>query len=91
MVDEIAPSATQDDLLRSLGEGNWVRNRERDSLTTVLDTESEVALGRSEHYGYDLDGVVALPAAGLIPGRRVPVRFLAATPFDIWATAELQT
>ncbi|MFH1845792.1 MAG: 30S ribosomal protein S12 methylthiotransferase RimO [bacterium] len=91
VVDEVVPVATRDVLLQSLAAGHWVRNRERDSLTTVLQTESEVALGRSEHYGYDLDGVVALPVAGLSPGRRVQVRFLAATPFDIWATAEVQT
>ena len=35
----------------------------------------------------DLDGVVALPQAGLKPGDWVRARFLAATPYDIWAHA----
>jgi hypothetical protein len=47
-----------------------------------------VVLGRSWHFGYDLDGVVALPAAGLRPGDWLEVRFLAATPYDVWAVPD---
>ncbi len=44
-----------------------------------------VAVARSEHFGYDLDGVVLLPGEGLGPGAWLPGRFAAVTPYDVLA------
>ncbi len=44
-----------------------------------------LALGRSYHFGYDVDGVVLLPAGDAQPGSYVRARFTAVTATDVWA------
>jgi len=45
---------------------------------------SALAVGRSYHFGYDVDGVVLLPGAGLEPGAFVDVEFAAVPATDVW-------
>ncbi|HPF70694.1 MAG TPA: hypothetical protein PLQ13_08505, partial [Candidatus Krumholzibacteria bacterium] len=73
------------DLLEAVGEGEWRDEGERDALAGVRRSGAPVAIGRSHHYGYDLDGVVVLPAAGLVPGQWLAAEFLGASPYDTWA------
>jgi ribosomal protein S12 methylthiotransferase len=73
------------DLLGSLAEGTWPDPAERAVLDGVCAGGGTVALARSEHYGYDLDGLVVLPGADLAPGQWIEAEFLAAGPHDTWA------
>ena len=79
------PEGDLPDLLAALLEGDWADEAERARLRGVCTAGAPVAVGRSHHYGYDLDGVVVLPAAGLEPGRWVTAEFAGASPFDTWA------
>jgi tRNA A37 methylthiotransferase MiaB len=74
-----------DQLLTSLLEGQWLESAGPESLQRVVKGREAVAVGRSHHYGYDLDGVVVLPAENLRPGYRLKVDFKAVTAFDTWA------
>ncbi|MGD9548309.1 MAG: MiaB/RimO family radical SAM methylthiotransferase [Candidatus Krumholzibacteriia bacterium] len=44
-----------------------------------------LAVGRSFHFGYDVDGSVIMPAGNLEPGRYVRGVFRKATATDVWA------
>jgi hypothetical protein len=44
-----------------------------------------VAVARSRHFAYEMDGVVLLDGAGRKAGDRLRGRFVAATPFDVLA------
>ncbi|MFH2053621.1 MAG: MiaB/RimO family radical SAM methylthiotransferase [bacterium] len=44
-----------------------------------------LAVGRSFHFGYDVDGNVIMPAGNLEPGRYVRGVFRMATATDVWA------
>jgi ribosomal protein S12 methylthiotransferase len=72
-------------LLEALADETAATITERSGLKEVIRSNGHVVLGRSHHYGYDLDGVVAMPAGDLRPGDWVRARFLAATPYDVWA------
>ena len=72
-------------LLDSLAEGSWPDAQERSYLQRVCRRGGRVALGRSVHYGYDIDGVVVLPGEGLSVGQWLPADFRAATAYDTWA------
>jgi ribosomal protein S12 methylthiotransferase len=80
------------EVLESLNEGKWCEEREREAVAGVLQSGVSFAVGRSYHFGYDLDGVVVLPlgragqAERLCPGRRVAAEFRAVTAYDVWAT-----
>jgi ribosomal protein S12 methylthiotransferase len=69
----------------SLGEGSWYQGQARPESPFSGGSSGTVAVGRSYHFGYDLDGVVLMPGAGLEPGQRVDARFLGVTPYDVWA------
>ncbi len=84
VVDDVRPAGKCPELLSSLREGEFENEGEPAGLFAVGE-EDAVALGRSVHYGYDLDGGVALPGDGLAPGDRLDARFTAVTPFDVWA------
>ena len=70
-------------VLVSLGEGAGtvqdvpVADGHRDALP--------LAVGRSYHFGYDVDGVVLMPAGNVRPGSYVQARFTAVTAADVWA------
>jgi hypothetical protein len=86
VVDRELSGAEGSELLAALAEGSWAAGRERSALLAVLESGSPLVCGRSFHFGYDLDGVVVLPAGHRRPGDWVRAEFAAATPFDVWAT-----
>jgi ribosomal protein S12 methylthiotransferase len=73
------------ELLAGLADAAPAEYPEQAALREVLEAGAPVAAGRSWHYGYDLDGIVVLPGAGLAPGRLVRARFAAVTAHDTWA------
>ncbi len=66
-------------LMASLAEG------EGSAADLPAGQDAALAVGRSYHFGYDVDGVVLMPAAGLSPGAYVQGRFTAVTATDAWA------
>lgn len=89
VIDEvIAPEdrdeAGVEELVADLEDGIWLDRREREAFTGVVGAPVSLALGRSYHFGYDLDGGVLLAAPGAAPGDVVKARFAAVTPFDAW-------
>lgn len=78
-------SAEEIEVLRSLDEGHWLNPKESAAPWNIVEESGLVAVGRSYHYGYDLDGVVLMPAGDLKTGQWVPAEFRAATPYDTWA------
>jgi len=91
VVDEVLDPGDLDQAarLRELGEalqaGAWREPADRQRAAARLAAGGGLALGRSVHFGYDLDGVVALPADGLRAGDWLPATFTGATPWDVWA------
>jgi ribosomal protein S12 methylthiotransferase len=94
VIDQIvddAGSEEADDLglsgiFESVAEGEWLNGREHAGFSGVQDSGAAVAIGRSYHYGYDLDGSVIARAGNHRPGDRVPMKFQGVSPFDTWAT-----
>ncbi len=91
VVDEIIHPGTEEAeethrILESFGEGAWQDEGEHTAFAGVLRSEVSLALCRSYHFGYDLDGIVVMPADDLIPGQWVEAEFRAVTPYDVWAT-----
>ena len=60
------------DAVFALAGDDGARKPEQAVLSEVLEAGDPVAVGRSWHYGYDLDGIVALPADGSVAAVRVP-------------------
>ena len=85
VVDRIAPGSSDDDDDVSQILGDLADRPGGDEARELLAGGGPVAVGRSYHYGYDLDGVVLLPGQGLQAGRYVKARFGAATAYDTWA------
>ncbi|MBK7187907.1 MAG: radical SAM protein [bacterium] len=73
-----------DELAADLADGQWLGKRERRDFDGVVGAAVSLAVGRSYHFGYDLDGCVLLAAPGARPGEIVKARFTAVTPFDVW-------
>ena len=88
VVDRVVPAEEERVLLTALAKGSWWKKAERNGLATVLQKERSVAVGRSYHFGYDLDGIVVLAGGKYRPGEWLTARFAAVTPFDTWAVAE---
>lgn len=97
VIDHVIGPRTEDDrglpeVLASLGEGVWRDERERAALSGVVQSGVPFGLGRSYHFGYDLDGVVVLPLTGARggtdwqPGKWVRAEFTGVTAYDVWAT-----
>jgi len=87
VVDRVVAAADEDlpQVLAALDEGTWADEAERTVCAGVGSGGGRLALGRSVHFGYDLDGGVLLPAEELAPGDWLDVRFAGASPYDIWA------
>ena len=85
VVDRVMTAAEEQELLVALAAGEWLEKSERIDPAVVCRDEALVAIGRSHHFGYDLDGVVAMPGRHLQPGQWTNVRFKGATAFDTWA------
>ena len=78
-------SADEVETLRSMSEAHWLNPAESSAPWDLVKASSPVAIGRSYHYGYDLDGVVLLPGRNLEPGQWLSAEFRAATSYDTWA------
>lgn len=78
-------SADEVEIIRSLSEAHWLNADESDAPWNLVEEAGPVAIGRSYHYGYDLDGVVLLPGRNLNPGQWLQAEFRAATSYDTWA------
>jgi len=90
VVDEIVqPGTGQAEetgrILESFLDGSWATDPERESFAGVLGSGVSLALCRSYHFGYDLDGIVVMPAEDLQRGQWVEAEFRAVTPYDVWA------
>jgi ribosomal protein S12 methylthiotransferase len=79
------------EVLDALADGSWCDEREREAVAGVGESGVSFAVGRSYHFGYDLDGVVVLPAGAagpggrLRPGERLRAEFRGVTAYDVWA------
>jgi ribosomal protein S12 methylthiotransferase len=92
VVDEILDGAASEaaaraaELADALLEGGWRSAQDRERANAILVRPQRLALGRSQHFGYDLDGVVVMPGqANLAPGTRCEAVFTGATSWDVWA------
>lgn len=96
VVDHVVTPGPEDshgiaEVLDSLSEGSWPNEGERDALLGVINSGEALAVGRSYHFGYDLDGVVLMPLGSvgsgerLRPGQRLPATFTGVTAYDVWA------
>jgi tRNA A37 methylthiotransferase MiaB len=90
VVDELVHPGTDEAeetgrILESFQDGVWADEREREALTGVMRSGVSLALCRSYHFGYDLDGIVVVPAGQLQPGQWIDAEFRAVTSFDVWA------
>ncbi len=96
VIDAIAQPGPEDphgvaEVLSAFDEGIWQNERERGALAGVVKSGVSFAVGRSYHFGYDLDGMVVLPldhSGGeppLQPGQWVRGTFAGVTAYDAWA------
>jgi ribosomal protein S12 methylthiotransferase len=88
VIDDIVTADDEDgaeEIVASLEEGRWLGEGERAAFAGVQETQVSLAVGRSYHFGYDLDGSVLLPAGDLRPGDRIAARFTGVTAYDVWA------
>jgi ribosomal protein S12 methylthiotransferase len=88
IVDDVRSAGECRELLAALREGDQgaESTATRASLPPAGPAARErIALARSRHFAYDLDGTVALFGTGLQRGNWLRVRFVAVTPFDVWA------
>jgi ribosomal protein S12 methylthiotransferase len=89
VVDETeTESARGAELIAALAEGMWFDGAARQQAQAWRKRGGRLALGRSHHFGYDLDGVVVLPVPvgeTWRPGDWIEARFMGATPYDVWA------
>ena len=90
VVDEIIHPGTEEAeearrILESFADGAWADKGEREAFDGVLRSDVSLALCRSYHFGFDLDGIVVMPAADLKTGQWVEAEFRAVTPYDVWA------
>jgi ribosomal protein S12 methylthiotransferase len=92
VVDEVLDLATPEQrercvaLTGALLDGTWHEAAARGRAAAAVAAGSRLALGRSHHFGYDLDGGVVLPAgAALRPGSWLEATFTGASAWDVWA------
>jgi ribosomal protein S12 methylthiotransferase len=90
VVDEVVRPGTENAeeaglILESFRDGAWADEGEREALAGVMRSGVSLALCRSYHFGYDLDGIVVMPAGKLQSGQWVDVEFRAVTAFDVLA------
>lgn len=82
VIDAVVPRREAAELQAALAAGSWADLGNRGAAGPVEDGSPSVALARTWHHGYDLDGTVLLAGAAGRPGARLPVRIAAVTPFD---------
>ncbi|MHB8078788.1 MAG: 30S ribosomal protein S12 methylthiotransferase RimO [Candidatus Krumholzibacteriia bacterium] len=82
VVDAVVPAADAAETVDALREGEWAPGWNRTRVAVVGDAAGPVALARTVHYGYDLDGVVVLDGEGRQPGEWLTTELVAVTPWD---------
>ncbi len=92
VIDEVLDPAQPADqqraqeLLAALAEGSWHDPAARERLLAAGTGRVRLGLGRSQHFGYDLDGSVLMPVAeGVGIGSWCDAVFRGATAWDVWA------
>ncbi|MBD3221764.1 30S ribosomal protein S12 methylthiotransferase RimO [bacterium] len=87
VLDDGADDRThREELVPGLLEGAWRDEGARGRAVAWNDRGGRLALGRSVHFGYDLDGMVVLPVDdGVAAGDWLEATFTGATPWDVWA------
>jgi ribosomal protein S12 methylthiotransferase len=92
VLDQVLDPALDDDrdrrqeLTGALFEGAWLDDGTLKRARDAVAGGARLALGRSVHFGYDLDGVVVLPVGPrLEAGDWLQATFKGATPWDVWA------
>jgi len=97
VIDDVVQPGQEDkygltEVLAALAEGVWLTERERETFVGVVESGVSFAVGRSYHFGYDLDGIVVLPSGAarshgqLAAGQWVRAAFGGVTGYDAWAT-----
>ncbi len=94
VIDSIVAPGSEDsvgltEVAASLADGVWRSEREREAFAGVVQSGVSFAVGRSYHFGYDLDGIVIMPLAvdgACRPGQWLKVSFAGVTAYDTWAT-----
>ena len=88
VVDRVGPASEWIELIDDLGSDEAEQMPGFDAGAALDELRrGTVAVARSWHFGYDLDGVVLLRGDDLRPGRWLRGRFAAATPYDVLAVA----
>jgi ribosomal protein S12 methylthiotransferase len=87
VVDAVVPAADVAETVGALREGEWAPGWNRTRVAVVGDAAGPVAVARTVHYGYDLDGVVLLDGRGRRPGDWLTADLVAVTPWDALAVA----
>ncbi len=92
LVDQVLDPGVEDDADRgrelsdALLDGTWLDPASQVRARGAVAAGARLALGRSLHFGYDLDGVVVLPVDGRVAaGDWLDATFTGATPWDVWA------
>jgi ribosomal protein S12 methylthiotransferase len=87
--DDLPTGGQAADWTASLLDGKWRREADRERAESHIVQDRRLALGRSFHFGYDLDGMVVLPwSEGMAPGVVCEAVFTGATSWDVWAQAD---
>lgn len=82
VVDAVVPAAEVAETIEALREGEWAAGWNRTRVEVVGDGSGPVALARTAHEGYDLDGVVLLDGRARRPGEWLSTQIVAITPYD---------
>lgn len=76
----------REELVPGLLEGQWSTEVAQQRAAAWAERGGRLALGRSEHFGYDLDGTVVLPVGDEVAaGTWLTAEFAGSTPWDVWA------
>ncbi len=88
VIDAVVPAAEAAETVASLREAAWAPSWNRAAVARVLPSRSRIAIARTQHYGYDLDGVILLAGERRQAGEWVQARLIGVTAFDGLAVCE---
>jgi ribosomal protein S12 methylthiotransferase len=87
VVDAVVPRVDVVETIDALREGEWASGWNRTRVAVVGDAADPVALARTVHFGYDLDGMILLDGRGRHAGEWLTADLVAVTPWDALAVA----